>query len=123
LRGIDLFNHGYYWEAHEEWEGLWQVCGKQGILATFLQGLIKLAAAGVKVRQQRPRGVRIHSSRAERHLREVQEQLDSPTQRYMGLLLAELITFAQTIYAHADQLTGDPTLPVEIVFSTRLQPT
>ncbi len=23
LWGIDLFNHGYYWEAHEVWEGLW----------------------------------------------------------------------------------------------------
>ncbi|TGQ49534.1 DUF309 domain-containing protein, partial [Mesorhizobium sp. M1C.F.Ca.ET.210.01.1.1] len=21
--GIDLFNHGYYWEAHEAWEPLW----------------------------------------------------------------------------------------------------
>ena len=24
LWGLDLFNHGYYWEAHEAWEGLWQ---------------------------------------------------------------------------------------------------
>jgi uncharacterized protein len=23
--GLDVFNHGYYWEAHEAWEGLWQV--------------------------------------------------------------------------------------------------
>ena len=22
LYGVDLFNHGYYWEAHEAWEGL-----------------------------------------------------------------------------------------------------
>ena len=22
LWGLDLFNHGYYWEAHEAWEGL-----------------------------------------------------------------------------------------------------
>ena len=21
LWGLDLFNHGYYWEAHEAWEG------------------------------------------------------------------------------------------------------
>jgi hypothetical protein len=25
LWGLDLFNHGYCWEAHEAWEGLWQV--------------------------------------------------------------------------------------------------
>ena len=22
LRGIDLFNHGFYWEAHESWEAV-----------------------------------------------------------------------------------------------------
>ncbi len=30
LRGIDLFNHGYYWEAHEVWEGLWHTAGHRG---------------------------------------------------------------------------------------------
>src|SRR5712692_7985241 len=48
LYGIDLFNHGYYWEAHEVWEGLWHACGRTGRTAAFLKGLIKLAAAGVK---------------------------------------------------------------------------
>ena len=23
LYGVDLYNHGYLWEAHEAWEGLW----------------------------------------------------------------------------------------------------
>src|SRR5712692_9058451 len=23
LYGVDLFNFHYFWEAHEEWEGLW----------------------------------------------------------------------------------------------------
>ncbi|MER9007639.1 DUF309 domain-containing protein [Mesorhizobium sp. M0862] len=26
--GIDLFNHGYYWEAHEAWEPLWQTANQ-----------------------------------------------------------------------------------------------
>lgn len=30
LYGIDLFNHGFYWEAHEAWEGLWVACGRRG---------------------------------------------------------------------------------------------
>jgi hypothetical protein len=30
LWGLDLFNHGYYWEAHEAWEGLWQVVDRGG---------------------------------------------------------------------------------------------
>ncbi len=51
LYAIDLFNHGYYWEAHEEWERLWHVAGRTGTTADFLKGLIKLAAAGVKLRE------------------------------------------------------------------------
>ncbi len=49
LYGIDLFNHGFYWEAHEAWEGLWVACGRRGPTATYLQAL-NLAAAGFKAR-------------------------------------------------------------------------
>src|SRR5512147_3198710 len=38
LFGCDLFNHGYYWEAHEVWEGLWKACGRSGTTADFLKG-------------------------------------------------------------------------------------
>ena len=51
LYGIDLFNHGYYWEAHDAWESVWLACGQKGVTADFLKGLIKLAAAGVKARE------------------------------------------------------------------------
>ena len=30
LFGIDLFNHGFYCEAHETWEQLWIACGRSG---------------------------------------------------------------------------------------------
>ena len=43
LLGCELFNHGYYWEAHETWEAAWQACGRHGTVADFLKGLIKLA--------------------------------------------------------------------------------
>ncbi len=62
--GVDLFNHGYYWEAHEAWESLWHAAGRKGRVADFLKGLIKLAAAGVKAREGNPRGVRRHADRA-----------------------------------------------------------
>ena len=66
LQGVALFNAGYYWEAHESWESLWHAHGRRGPTADLLQGLIKLAAAGVKVREGRPAGVRTHASRAAR---------------------------------------------------------
>ena len=64
LRGITLFNTGYYWEAHECWEALWHAHGRRGPIAELLQALIKLAAAGVKVLEGRPSGVRTHATRA-----------------------------------------------------------
>lgn len=50
LWGIDLYNHGYPWEAHEAWEGLWQVAARHSPERAFLQGLIQCAAAVVKAR-------------------------------------------------------------------------
>lgn len=62
--GLRLFDAGYYWEAHEAWEGLWHAHGRRGPTADVLKGLIKLAAAGVKVRERQPRGVATHARRA-----------------------------------------------------------
>lgn len=63
-RGLALFDRGYYWEAHEEWEALWQALGRTGPRADFIKGLIKLAAAGVKVREHQPNGITRHAERA-----------------------------------------------------------
>lgn len=62
---VDLFNHGYYWEAHEAWEGLWQASGRQGSLADFFKALIHLAAVGVKAREGNINGVIKHAQRAQ----------------------------------------------------------
>jgi hypothetical protein len=63
-RGVALFNAGYYWEAHEVWEGLWHAYGRKGVLADVIKALIKLAAAGVKVCECQDHGVRTHARRA-----------------------------------------------------------
>jgi hypothetical protein len=88
LYAVDLFNHGYYWEAHEAWESLWHAAGHHGQMADFLNGLIKLAAAGVKQLEKKPVGV-------ERHLTRAVELLSSVGQpSYCGVDLAELINSA-----------------------------
>jgi predicted metal-dependent hydrolase len=48
LHAIDLFNEGYWWEAHEVLEELWRVAGRGTALGDFLQGLIQVAAALLK---------------------------------------------------------------------------
>jgi hypothetical protein len=58
LRGVDLYNHGYLWEAHEAWEELWQIAkGEDPLYAELLQGLIQCAAACLKARAGEPAGL------------------------------------------------------------------
>ncbi len=44
LYGCDLYNHAYWWEAHEAWEGLWKLTLKDSAQRRFLQGLIQVSA-------------------------------------------------------------------------------
>lgn len=48
LFGIDLFNHGYWWEAHEALEAVWLAAGQDTPTGHFIQGLIQIAAAQLK---------------------------------------------------------------------------
>lgn len=57
LFGCDLYNHAYWWEAHEAWEGLWRLCEPDGIPFRFFQGLIQVSAAHLKLFLGRPEGV------------------------------------------------------------------
>ena len=118
LHGIDLFNHGYYWEAHEAWEGLWLACGRSGPTATFLKGLIKLAAAGVKVREGKPNGVVRHARRGAELFREAGQQLDDDL--HMGLRLSDLIAWAEQIADDPPACSTDVTAQIEVVFTRGL---
>jgi hypothetical protein len=97
LFAIDLFNQGYYWEAHEAWESLWHACGRKGPTADLLKGLIKLAAAGVKAREARPLGVRRHAARAAGLFGAVQAAGTSADRTLFGLSLASLIAEAAKV--------------------------
>ena len=54
LHGIDLFNHGCYWDAHEAWEHIWLHLTDQKTLRTHLQGLIQGSACLLKLRLSQP---------------------------------------------------------------------
>jgi hypothetical protein len=95
LFGFDLFNHGYYWEAHDAWEGLWVAAGKRGAVSEHLKGLIKLTAAGVKVRQGITEGVRRHAQAAQGHFLEARRL--GAGERFAGLSLSALEGFARKV--------------------------
>lgn len=100
LYAIDLFNHGYYWEAHEAWESLWHAAGRTGHAADFLKGLIKLAAAGVKLKEGNAVGVRRHAKRAAELFEQARSGFASAT--VFGLDAKTLVATSLRV-AHADR--------------------
>ena len=58
LAGIEQFNSGYFFEAHETWEDIWMQSPLPA--RTFLQGLIQIAAAFVHLmRHEYPGTIRL----------------------------------------------------------------
>jgi hypothetical protein len=72
LYALDLVNAGFYWEAHEAWESFWNALGRTTPEARFVQGLIHLSAACVKIREGKPMGVSRHTKRARELLGELE---------------------------------------------------
>ena len=118
LYGIDLFNHGFYWEAHEAWEDLWVACGRRGPTAMFLQALINLAAAGFKARWGNPRGMRANAETARRLFKSAAGQIGSTESGFMGFdpwALADIAAAIAQAGAVAKHATGDEApLPFDV---------
>ncbi len=89
LYGVDLFNHRYYWEAHEAWEGPWKTAPQSSILARFLRGLVQLAAMQIKLRDGNERGANKLRIKALDNL-----AIPMDSEAYMGL---DLAAFCQRI--------------------------
>lgn len=102
-RGVDLYNHGFGWEAHEVWESMWhRPC--DSAQAEWLQALIQLAAASVQQSIDHPAGRARLCERALEHLRHVHEQLPPV---YMGL---EIDALRASIRAYAADPARRPIL-------------
>ena len=95
LWGLDLFNHGYYWEAHESWEGLWQVADRDGPLRVLFKGLILLSAAGVKIRERKNAAAARHTKRAAAQLRQLMNVPNRAFERALGMSPAALAECAE----------------------------
>ena len=55
LRGVELFNHGEYWHAHEVWEEEWMP-DRKGPDSGFYKGLIQVAAGCLHYTRHNRRG-------------------------------------------------------------------
>jgi len=82
LYGVDLYNDGFLWEAHEAWESLWHLAKQDPDQASFLQGLIQCSAASLKIPMKQPGGLARLAAMGTGRLEEV-AQRSGP--RFMGL--------------------------------------
>jgi hypothetical protein len=122
LWGLDLFNHGYYWEAHEAWEGLWQVADRDGPLRMLFKGLILLSAAGVKIRERKNAPAARHAKRAAALFRQLTKVPDRAFERALGMSPAALAECAEAaISIPADLQATAPGQP-QSVFNFVLGP-
>jgi len=92
LYGVDLFNHGYWWEAHEIWENVWFAAGRTTREGIFIQGLIQLAAAQLKRFMHEIEGATILTHAG-------CEKLTVGQDNYLGIDVPSLITDAGTALA------------------------
>lgn len=111
LYGIDLYNHGFLWEAHEAWEGLWHVAKPDEHQALFLQGLIQCTAAVLKVRMGQPRGLARLGALGLEKLTTVARAHGGS---YMGLDVFSFVAELQAFVDHApSEVDGRPLLELE----------
>lgn len=97
LRATDLYNHGYWWEAHETWEALWQISEKAGVQGRFLQGLIQLGACHLKWHVGHLDGVARLRESSLNYLLAAQHAGSSGS--YMGLDVIDVCTAVGIYYA------------------------
>lgn len=100
--GLRLFNHGYYWEAHEIWEAAWVRLGRTGLDADFVKGFIKLAACGVKCLEGNQAGARRHARRVGELLRK-SDQVSAALRGMPGAVAMEIAAACE----HSPPLADD----------------
>ena len=108
LYGVDLFNAGYYWEAHEAWESLWKNLDPSSDHALFLQGLIQVAASCLKYHLKNKEGVIRLSQQAIEKLMKIQKTYPEP---YMGVDLKRFLPQVIRAFAPLQYLKGQQAFP------------
>lgn len=103
--GVDLFNRGYYWEAHEAWEAVWQASGRTTDPAQFVQALIMLAGARLKQLTRSAKGTRMLAEGAMERLERLRAGGGGT---YAGASLERLWQQACRLRDAADGLEGEP---------------
>ncbi len=113
LYGVDLFNHGFWWEAHEAWENVWMGTEKSDLEGKFLQALIQFSAALLKLYSGSRKGFdnlyKEASTKFQSCLKEMSEQ---KMHQFMGLDLDKWMKRVVTFCNSLESIEGEPQDPL-----------
>jgi hypothetical protein len=112
--GLDLFAHGYYWEAHEAWEAVWAASVRGSPQRALTKGLILLAASGVKLRTGKAVAAERHAKRASSLLRTVHGDTADGFKTLAGVAPSEIADLVDRIAFTADVRTAAVGAPPDI---------
>ena len=106
LQGIEEFNHGHFFEAHELWEAAWNdVVGEE---KRFYQGLVQIAAGYHKLALAQYNGAR-------KLLERGSQTLSGFLPDYAGVDLAPLLETAANTLHRLTAARPQPDFPVPTV--------
>ena len=103
LAGLELFNSGHFWHAHEEWETVWKATTDPQ-LRLFYQGIIQTAAALVHWQKNNPKGLHLNWAKARAKLVQLPPAM-------LGLDLQQLIAYMDRF----EQATGTGLHPPQLI--------
>ncbi len=84
LYAVDLFNHGFWWEAHERLKQVSIGAGRESATGRFVEGLIQVAAALLKLYMNEPAPARTLADLGLKNLRRAERN------PYLGIDAASL---------------------------------
>jgi hypothetical protein len=99
LFAVDLFNHGYWWEAHEAWESYWHGATDGTPEHHTLQALIQFAALLLKLEAASHEAAEALRRNALMHLEAALSHPRTRGSRVLGFDLVDLATLVSTASA------------------------
>jgi predicted metal-dependent hydrolase len=105
LQGVELFNAGRYYEAHEALEEIWRTCPRDSQERLFYQALIQIAAACLHRARGRWRPALRQYARATDKLARI------TARHFLGMNVAELRNDLDTTFADLTAASVTPLCP------------
>jgi predicted metal-dependent hydrolase len=112
--GVDLFNRGLYWEAHEAWEEAWMP-DRRGPDSGFYKGLIQVAAGCLHYGRRNRRGTL-------NKWRSGAEYLRPYLPRHLGTELAPLVELVEANRRQLEDSTEWPALAMPTIHTRNEEP-